>query len=101
MSRVTSNRSIRNRAVLSPDCLEDRTVPSGNVTASVRGGVLHIDGDALSNEIWVTTGRGLGEAYVTPLGGTTVNGGASPVLLSGITAGARHPPRRPGPTSSG
>jgi VCBS repeat-containing protein len=63
-------------------------VPSGNVTAFVRNGVLQISGDAQANQIWVTTGAGIGDAVVTPLGTTTVNGGRGPVNLSGITAGA-------------
>ena len=57
MSRVTRAGSHRNRVVL-PDYLEDRTVPSGNVSAFVLNGVLQINGDGASNHVWVTTGRG-------------------------------------------
>jgi hypothetical protein len=80
---LPSDRPGRKRITLSPEQLEDRTVPSGNVTAVVTRGMLEITGDAQGNQVWVN-GLGHGQAVITPMGDTTVNGGHAPVVLGGI-----------------
>ncbi len=74
--------SLRKKVALSLEHLEDRTVPAGNITATVFGGVLQVQGDSAANQVWVE-GLGGGQAIITGLGGTTVNGGG-PVVLGGI-----------------
>ena len=71
------------RFVLSPELLEDRTVPAGNVTAFVENGVLHIWGDSADNRIWVS-GAGKDTAVIVTLDGTTLNGGRTPLWFDGI-----------------
>lgn len=80
--RTSPVRRVR-RPSLSVEALEDRTVPAGNVTAFVAGGVLQVIGDAADNVVWVEA-LGDGRAVVTGLAGTTVNGSAAPVVLGGI-----------------
>jgi hypothetical protein len=83
VSSVVRTGSHRRRAVLSPEVLEDRTTPAGNVTAFVSGGVLHITGDAQANHISVTA---LGDdlAIVAPLDNTTINGMHAPLVFGDI-----------------
>lgn len=83
MNPVFPNRPRTRRVILSPEQLEDRTVPSGNVTANVVGGMLRIDGDTQHNQLMVT-GQEDGRAIITPLGDTTLNGGRGPITLGGI-----------------
>ena len=73
------------RPRLSP--LEDRTNPSGNVTAVVFDGVLYVGGDDLANAFTVT-GTGDGTATVAPADSTTtVEGQTGVVPFSGIRKG--------------
>ncbi|HEY1376130.1 MAG TPA: Ig-like domain-containing protein [Gemmataceae bacterium] len=66
--------------------LEDRTVPSGNVTAVVVGGTLWVTGDGAANKLLIgSVGRDV--AGVTPLDNTTVNGVAGPAMLGGVVNG--------------
>jgi hypothetical protein len=83
VSSAESHQSRRRSAPLSVECLEDRTVPAGNVTAVVVGGVLQVEGDGSANLVWVE-GLGGGQAIVTGLGGTRVNGSTTPIVLGGI-----------------
>jgi len=76
-------RSPNKRAILSPEPLEDRTVPAGNVMAFVDGGVLHIWGDSADNRIWVS-GAGKDTAVITTLDGTTLNGARTQLWFTGI-----------------
>jgi hypothetical protein len=71
------------RLTLAAEPLEDRSLPSGNVTAQVIGGMLRLDGDALHNQVLIT-GLEDNQAIITPLGDTTVNGSSSPITLGGI-----------------
>jgi FKBP-type peptidyl-prolyl cis-trans isomerase FkpA len=56
--------------------LESRQLLAGNVTVSLQGDVLQINGDAASNEIRVT-GIANGRAQVIAGAGTTINGGTA------------------------
>src|SRR5580700_11193475 len=66
--------------------LEDRTLLSGNVTATVTGaGNLLVVGDAKGNEILIQSTSG-GALQVSSLDGTTtINGGSSPFSTTGVT----------------
>lgn len=83
MNPFDAPRPWSQRVILTTELLEDRTVPSGNVTAQVVGGMLRIDGDALHNQILITS-LDDDKAIITPLGDTTVNGSSGPVTLGGI-----------------
>ena len=69
MSSSNRRGSKSPRIVLSPEQLEDRTNPAGNVTVIQEGGVLHIWGDSGNNRIWVA-GAGNDTVILTPLDGT-------------------------------
>ena len=56
MSSSRKRGSKSPRVVLSPEVLEDRTNPAGNVTAMNVGGVLHVWGDSADNRIWISSG---------------------------------------------
>jgi hypothetical protein len=86
MRKPTPRRREANRFVPAVLNLEDRTVPSGNVTAVVFGGTLFVTGDAAANQIYIG-GIGSQTAGITPLNGTTINGAAGPAILGGITHG--------------
>ena len=82
-SRLTN--SFRFRPQAHP--LEDRTNPSGNVTALVFDGVLYVGGDDAANAFAVT-GTGATDATVAPLDAdTTVNGQSGVAAFSGIRKG--------------
>ncbi len=66
--------------------LEDRTVPSGNVTAVVVGGTLFVTGDGASNKVLIGS-VGSHTAGITPLDDTTINGRAGPAMLDGVVNG--------------
>jgi FKBP-type peptidyl-prolyl cis-trans isomerase len=87
VSSANPSRPVSKRVTLTPELLEDRTVPSGgNVTAFVDGGVLRVFGDDQANHLRVTAidnGK-RGEAILIPLNGTTLNGRAEPIILGGI-----------------
>ena len=73
MSSFRKNRGQRNNFRPLIEALEDRTVPAGNVTASVIGGNLVIGGDAESNQITVK-GDTRGTIDSESIGpGTTIN----------------------------
>jgi hypothetical protein len=59
----------------SPETLEDRTVPAGNVLADQVGTTLTLVGDALGNSVQLLPGSQPGEILVQGVG-TTVNGAA-------------------------
>ncbi|MDQ3029877.1 MAG: hypothetical protein M3R09_07600 [Actinomycetota bacterium] len=66
--------------------LERRVFLSGNVTAWVSQGDLTIGGDAEANAIVLDqAGLNADQVRVTGTGGTTINDGAEPVIMSGIT----------------
>ncbi len=66
--------------------LERRVFLSGNVTAWVSQGDLTIGGDAEANAIVLDqAGLNADQVRVTGTGGTTINDGADPVIMSGIT----------------
>lgn len=68
--------------------LEPRENPSGNVTARVLDGSLVVTGDAADNAIVVT--QAAPEQFtVTGTDGTTVNGGAAAVTVSGVRRDVR------------
>lgn len=64
--------------------LEDRTVPSGNVTANLVGTTLHVVGDAADNSVRLE-GHGTGVVEVRGVN-TTVNGRNKAVTFSNINA---------------
>jgi hypothetical protein len=70
------------------DVLESRRLLSGDVLAKVIGGKLLVLGDNQDNAVVIDDG-GLasGQLRLTASGGTTINGSAEPVVLSGITRG--------------
>jgi hypothetical protein len=82
------------RRRLAFESLECRRALAGNVLASVSAssGSLQITGDDASNAVEIH-GTGIpGEVLVTPIEGqtgqpTTVNGGSTPILLTGVTGG--------------
>lgn len=83
MSSSTPRGSKRPRTVLSPELLEDRTNPAGNVTVIQEGGVLHIWGDSQDNRIWIA-GAGNDTVIITPLDGTRLNGVRTQLWYTGI-----------------
>ncbi|MEJ5275468.1 MAG: Ig-like domain-containing protein [Thermogemmata sp.] len=84
MSREGHQSGLRVR--LQAEALEDRTTPAGNVTAFVSGGILFVQGDSASNQVWLSS---LSEdtVAVTALGDTRVNGTWLPLTFSGVTLG--------------
>lgn len=63
--------------------LEDRSVPAGNVTATLVGDQLRVFGDAADNSVVL---RGHGPNVVEVRGiGTTVNGGKANLTFSGVS----------------
>ena len=67
--------------------LEDRTVPSGNVTALVFDGVLYVGGDAAANRFEID-GQASRSASIKPLDSdTTINGQHGSILFYGIQKG--------------
>ena len=83
MRSSTRRGSKSPRIVLSPEPLEDRTNPSGNVTVIQEGGVLHVWGDGGNNRVWLA-GAGENTVVITPLNGTTVNGTRTQLWYTGI-----------------
>ncbi len=82
-------RGGRRQLTLEP--LEQRILLSGNVDAFVTGsGDLRLAGDDLPNQVQVDQiGLETGEVRITPLDGTEVNGGATPVVLDGFRGSIR------------
>jgi hypothetical protein len=81
-------RTLR-RARFSPrwalERLEDRTLLSGNVTATVTAGNLLLVGDAKANQILIQSTSG-GALQVSSLDGTTtINGGSGPFTSTSVT----------------
>ncbi|MBL8821071.1 MAG: tandem-95 repeat protein [Planctomycetia bacterium] len=77
----------RRRFVPSFDNLESRTVPAGNITASVTGGTLYFTGDDEANHISIT---GIGNGGVRIESGsdaTTINGEDGPLVFWNVTKG--------------
>jgi cyclophilin family peptidyl-prolyl cis-trans isomerase len=67
--------------------LEDRTVPSGNVTAAANGGSLVVTGDNAGNKILVAS-MGDDAVLIRSVDGTTtINGQAGPVVVDGLDGG--------------
>src|SRR5436305_843285 len=66
--------------------LEDRTVPAGNITTRIEGGVLFVVGDDQANQFSVS-GSGQWDAIVRPLGDTTLNGGTANLKFTNVYRG--------------
>ena len=68
--------------------LEDRSVPAGNVTATVTDGMLFIRGDDQANQIQINR-AGIGSVTIHSIGQglTTVNGSTSSVSIGDISVG--------------
>ena len=82
--RSSSRNQLRRTLKLQP--LEERTPLAGDVLAALAGSNLHVDGDALGNEIEIDqAGLAADEYRITGIGTTTINGGAAPVVISGVT----------------
>jgi hypothetical protein len=73
-----------NRRRLKLEQLESRQMLAGDVTVNVVGGDLSIVGDSENNFLVLTATGNAGEYVVTGTN-TTVNGGAVPVTVSGVT----------------
>ena len=87
----SKHRTPRNSATLASfaEVMESRVFLSGEVLASVARGNLSIRGDAMDNAIVVDqVGLNADQVRVTGALGTTINGGAAPVILSGVTRNA-------------
>src|SRR5687767_2123084 len=81
-------RVIRMSAPFRVDALESRRLLSGDVLAKVIGGKLLLLGDNQDNAVVINDdGLASGQLRLTASGGTTINGSAEPVVLSGITRG--------------
>jgi hypothetical protein len=70
------------------EALEPRLALSGNVTASLVHGTLTLTGDPLDNHL-VISQPGPHQLTITPADGTTVNGQAKPLTLTGFTRDLR------------
>jgi hypothetical protein len=69
-----------------PEKLETRQMLAGDVTVSVNAGNLSIVGDSEDNILVITATANAGEFVISSGGGgTTVNGGAVPVTVTGVT----------------
>lgn len=76
-----------NRRGFVPEVLEERTMLAGDVAAIVADGVLEVEGDQASNQLWM---QGQGDGVVAVWGdATTVNGNtydrSNPLVLTGVT----------------
>ena len=72
------------------EALEPRQFLAGDVLAQIVGGSLVVTGDDAANAITITQqGLAAGEVQVTPAPGTTVNGGADPVVLQTLRPDVR------------
>ena len=83
MARTSARRRPASRWRLEMMCLEDRSVPAGNVLAEQVGATLTLFGDDLSNNIRVLPGSQPNEVVVHG-DGTTVNGSATPQTFTGV-----------------
>jgi hypothetical protein len=68
------------RAPLGIERLEARDTPAGNISATVSGGVLFLNGDGADNQFGLQQNAS-GDVFVYGLNGTSVNG--QPVVLVG------------------
>jgi hypothetical protein len=66
--------------------LEGRLTPTGNVTTSLVGGNLTITDNTAASSLTLSQ-PAAGEITITPDAGTTINGKAGPVTISGVTGG--------------
>lgn len=79
---MLKGKGLRRVRALSVERLEDRSLLAGNVFADIRGGALVMRGDNLGNEVLIQQPTST-SFLLTPLAGTTINGSAGPVALSG------------------
>ncbi len=78
-----------NRRRLNLEQLESRQMLAGDVTVSVVGGVLYLNGDNDGNAISISATANPDEFTISSAdGSTTINGGAAPVTIGGATGGA-------------
>jgi hypothetical protein len=84
--RRKSSRSALRAPQWAVECLEERTLLTGNVLASVlAGGNLLVLGDSKANQIGIQSTAG-GALQITSLDGTTkINGSTNPFTASGVT----------------
>ena len=75
--------SVQSREV---ELLEDRSLLTGNVSATVIAGSLVLKGDNSSNQVVVSSGGTTGTVRITGLASTRINGSTSPLVLKGLTA---------------
>lgn len=79
----TARRQQLNRWRYPLQRLEDRTVPAGNITATLAGTTLTLIGDDLSSTVQVLPGTATNEVVVQG-SGTTVNGSSAPQVFTGV-----------------
>ena len=79
----------RRRLINRLEQLESRQMMAGDVTVSVVGGILYINGDSADNSISISATANTDEFTISSNDGgdTTINGGAGPVTLGGATVG--------------
>jgi len=68
--------------------LEDRSLLAGDVAVTLVKGVLNVQGDAAANDVAIVD-LGGGTLEVSGRNGTTVNGSAALLSVSGVTAGLK------------
>jgi hypothetical protein len=81
--------SARKQTRLALEALENRTVPAGNIFASVVRGDLVLLGDRFDNQVAIDQIDLTNTIRVTPLEGTTLNGRTEAVEFNGVTRDVR------------
>lgn len=74
--RINKNKRLRKKLhrSLRLEMLEGRALLAGDVTVSLVGTTLFIDGDASANEVEITPGASVGQYVITGLNNTIING---------------------------
>jgi hypothetical protein len=84
-SRSRNARGVE-RITLAVENLEDRSLPSGDVSAYVSGGVLSVSSTDPGAAIWINS-IGSGTVQLVPVAGSTVDGQGGILTMSGISNG--------------
>src|SRR5262249_18781899 len=77
-----ARKPIRSRLTL--EALECRLTPTGNITPSLVGGNLSITDNATTSQLTISQAAA-NQITLTPDAGTTINGKAGPVTITGVT----------------
>ncbi len=76
-------------AALLPALAATQVFAAGAVTSSLKKGVLRLNGDINANSISIVPGNSGASFEVTPNAGTTLDGGAVPIIYTGVTRDVR------------